>query len=153
MKAWIFSVCGIVFLGLMVDVISPNGKTNTFIKSIFSLIFLFVLASPLVKIINTKINFDEYSWNMDSDYMAVIKNQKIASLEQMVTAALQESGYDDIGVKIEGNLTNNEISVTKVYVILKNNVLTDSAPSINNGNTIKDIIAVTLSVDKEVIVF
>ncbi|MBP5651182.1 MAG: stage III sporulation protein AF [Clostridia bacterium] len=153
MKAWIFSVCGIVFLGLMVDVISPNGKTNTFIKSIFSLIFLFVLASPLVKIINTKINFDEYSWNMNSDYMAVIKNQKIASLEQMVTAALQESGYDDIGVKIEGNLTNNELSVTKVYVILKNNVLTDSAPSINNGNTIKDIIAVTLSVDKEVIVF
>ena len=136
----------------MVDIISPNGKTNTFIKSIFSLIFLFVVASPLVKIINTKINFDEYSWNMDSDYMAVIKNQKIASLEQMVTAALQENGYDDIGVKIEGNLTNNEISVSKVYVILKNNVLTDSAPSINNGNTIKDIIAVTLSVDKEVIV-
>ena len=85
--------------------------------------------------------------------MAVIKNQKIASLEQMVTAALQENGYDDIGVKIEGNLTNNELSVSKVYVILKNNVLTDSAPSINNGNTIKDIIAVTLSVDKEVIVF
>ena len=42
MKAWIFSVCGIVFLGLMVDVISPNGKTNNFIKSIFSLIFIFI---------------------------------------------------------------------------------------------------------------
>ncbi|MBR4745754.1 MAG: hypothetical protein IK070_03510 [Clostridia bacterium] len=153
MKAWIFSVCGIVFLGLMVDVISPNGKTNTFIKSIFSLIFLFVLASPLVKIVNTKINFSEYSWNMDSDYMEVLKNQKIASLEQGMIAKLQESGYSNVGVKIEGILTNNEISITKVYVIPQNEVLTDSTSSINNGNTIRDIIALTLSVDKEVIVF
>ena len=153
MKAGIFSVCGIVFLGLMVDVISPNGKTNTFIKSIFSLIFLFVLASPLVKIVNTKINFSEYSWNMDSDYMEVLKNQKIASLEQGMIAKLQESGYSNVGVKIEGILTNNEISITKVYVIPQNEVLTDSTSSINNGNTIRDIIALTLSVDKEVIVF
>ena len=91
MRAWILSICGVVFLGVMIDVISPNGKMNTFIKSIFSLVFIFVLVTPIVRYINGKHDYQiNINLAQDDELINVITDQQIKLLEQSVVKVLIE---------------------------------------------------------------
>ncbi len=36
MRGWILSIVGIVFIGVILDIILPDGKTSKYIKHIFS---------------------------------------------------------------------------------------------------------------------
>ena len=37
MKSWILNIVGIVFIGVIIEIILPDGKSNTFIKHIFNI--------------------------------------------------------------------------------------------------------------------
>lgn len=52
MKAWILSIVGVIFAGVIIEIIIPEGKTNAFIKSIFAIVFMYIIMSPVINIIN-----------------------------------------------------------------------------------------------------
>ena len=52
LSAWVLSIVGIVVLTLMVDIIIPEGKTGKYIKGVFAMLTVFVIAMPLPKIFN-----------------------------------------------------------------------------------------------------
>ena len=49
MTSYILSIVGIVFLGVLVDVIMPDGEMNKYVKGVFSIIALCVIINPLPK--------------------------------------------------------------------------------------------------------
>lgn len=49
LSAWVLSIVGIVVLTLMVDIIIPEGKTGKYIKGVFAMLTVFVIAMPLPK--------------------------------------------------------------------------------------------------------
>ena len=42
MSGWLLSIVGVVFLGVLFDLIYPNGKTNSLCKTIFALVAVVV---------------------------------------------------------------------------------------------------------------
>ena len=70
MTAWLLSIVGVVFLGVMVDIISPSGKTGGFIKSMFAIFLIYVVITPIVKLAKNgefKINEDYNFKIIESD--------------------------------------------------------------------------------------
>ena len=56
MNEWIMSIVGITALGVLMDILLPEGETSKYIKGIFALFTVFVIIYPLPKIVNG--NFD-----------------------------------------------------------------------------------------------
>ena len=82
MTAWILSIIGVVFLGVLFDVICPGGKTNSFIKSIFSIIFMYVVMTPIIRLVSDEtieLNSITKIYNSDclEDSMVDIKDNYI----------------------------------------------------------------------------
>lgn len=69
MTAWIISIVGVVVLGVLVDVMLPEGSTAKYIKGVFGLIALAVMIAPLPKLFNKDFNFE----NLISDNTAQIQ--------------------------------------------------------------------------------
>lgn len=60
LSAWVLSIVGIVVLTLMVDIIIPEGKTGKYIKGVFAMLTVFVIAMPLPKIFNSEFDLEEF---------------------------------------------------------------------------------------------
>lgn len=53
MTAWLLSIVGVVFLGVMIDVIAPTGKMNGIIKTMFAIILIYVVMTPIIKLLKS----------------------------------------------------------------------------------------------------
>ena len=60
LSAWVLSIVGIVVLTLMVDIIIPERKTGKYIKGVFAMLTVFVIAMPLPKIFNSEFDLEEF---------------------------------------------------------------------------------------------
>ena len=59
MNEWIMCIVGISALGILMDIIIPEGETNKYIKGIFAIFTVFVIIYPLPKLLKGGINLDE----------------------------------------------------------------------------------------------
>ena len=152
---YVLSIAGVVFLGVMLDVISPEGKMNTFIKSIFSLFLLFVMTSPIVnlvsknslsKLFNTEITLQE-------EYLSEVNNQILNEYEHKLIKMIETKGILNVDVEITGNMTEENRSVEKVVVNTQNMVLINSDKHINKYEVITECVEEILGVGREVIVY
>lgn len=153
--SYILSIVGVVFLGVMVDIICPEGKMNSFIKSIFSLVLLFVIISPAVDLISnnslTKLFNSNYS--LDEEYLNSVNEMKVNNFEIQIINTLEKQGITGVDVEIEGNMLNEEIEVKKVTVNTQKMVLTSGDKHINKYEVITKLIENILGVKSEVIIY
>ncbi len=154
MKAWILSIVGVVFLGVMVDIISPEGKTNSFIKSIFALVLLYVIVQPLLAVITKGVTVTS-SWTggYDTKLMQTINDQKINEMRLRILDALNAEGYTQYDVNIRANLSQNENDIEQISVYYTGDVLLSSDEHIHNSKVIQQIICEVTNASKEVVVF
>ena len=71
---------GIVLLGVLIDVIMPDGEMNKYIKGVFSLLALFIIISPVQKLFNNNFDlnnifYDSRAVETDSDFLDATKKQ------------------------------------------------------------------------------
>lgn len=52
MSGWILSIVGIIFANVICEIIMPEGKTSSFIRSILVIIFMYVMLTPIINWIN-----------------------------------------------------------------------------------------------------
>ena len=57
---YILSVVGIVFVGVLVDIIMPDGKMNNFVKGVFGLVVLLVIITPIQKVFNPNLSLENF---------------------------------------------------------------------------------------------
>lgn len=53
MGAWLLKITGVIALSTLSSLLIPNGQTKKYVKGIFALITLFVLVSPLPKLLKS----------------------------------------------------------------------------------------------------
>lgn len=53
MTAWLLSIVGVVFLSVMIDVVAPSGKMNGIIKTMFAIILIYVVMTPVIKLLKS----------------------------------------------------------------------------------------------------
>ena len=61
LTAWILSIAGVALLGVLLDLIVAEGRTQTYIKSIFGIIAVVIIASPLA-------GLAKGDWQLDFNY-------------------------------------------------------------------------------------
>ncbi len=132
MKAWIISIAGVICLGILLEIVLPNGKMAKYVKGAFSLIVVLAIASPLPSLLKKDFKID-----IDTDYFSNEQVEQVFSysdtFEQMVQKALQ-----DVGCSAEVEIVAIDGVVSEVVVVVSDMIL--------QGEEIVDIVCDTLKI-------
>lgn len=107
MKEWILSVVGVIALGVLVDILLPEGKIAKYVKGAFSLLVVLVVSSilPIIANANLKIDIDS------SDYFAVESanaSQSFEYIEEAVEQELEKNGCEcDVQIEWKNTLAKS----------------------------------------------
>lgn len=101
---WVMGIVGAAVLGVLADILMPQGNTKKYINSVLALIMLFVILSPIPTLLNSKwdINafFGKDSIQANKSIVDNINKQQISIIENALEAKLKEDGYPNASVKI-----------------------------------------------------
>src|SRR5574344_47598 len=156
-SVYILSIVGIVFLGVLIDLIMPDGEMNKYIKGIFSLIALFVIISPVQKVFDKNFNigdafYDSTAVSIDSDFITATNKQVKNQLELTLKSKLTDAGFDNVSVEILCNLSNNQITIEKVIINISKMVINTNMAHINKYTEIKNVVTAYLAVKESDVV-
>jgi stage III sporulation protein AF len=153
MTAWIISIVGIVLLGVLIEIIIPDGKTNGFIKSIFSIIFMFVVISPIIKLINKSDTIDLTNIEFNESKNNNLTEQKLTEIKFQIENHLRENGVEGADVEVMGYSTNKDIIINQINVEVNNLVILNKDEHINKYKLITKLIKEKVEVDEKNIVY
>ncbi len=94
---WVLSIVGVVLITLLVDVLLPEGETNKYVKSIFSVVTVLLIVSPFPKILHGDVTFlppPETQIETDADFLEYLYDVKVKTLTKDLEKRLLQEGYD-----------------------------------------------------------
>ena len=149
MNGWLLSIIGVVFMGVLFDIIYPNGKTNAVCRSIFGIIAIFVMMKPVFNFIK----FDNVADNfIDKNLLLSFDESKCDYLESKIKSDLLSQGVDGVNVEIDGITEDNVFEIKNVYVDISEIVLSEDMMNINKYEVISNIILESVDIQKEGII-
>lgn len=120
MGAWIISIVGVICLGILLEIVLPEGQTAKYVKGAFSLLIVFVIAAPLPNLLSKdwKLNLDSPQFNIDEDYINSTYALYAEGIKNDAERALILEGYDaDVVIQTK---KDSPLSVESVVVTVKN---------------------------------
>mgnify|MGYP002573828538 FL=1 len=156
LSAWGLSIVGIVVLTLMVDIIIPEGKTGKYIKGVFAMLTVFVIAMPLPKIFNSEFDLEEFlqqntSASADYDVLENIYYMRLERLEQKIITSAESEGIKNMEVKINALNNNSFVEIQSIEINLKNVVIEEKNPNINIVDIVIDLVSKAAETDKSAV--
>ena len=153
LNSYVLSIVGVVFLGVLVDVIMPDGEMNKYVKGVFSMLALFVIMSPVQKLFNKDFSlenmfYDNTSIAVDSDFLEATTKQMKKQCESVLIARLKDAGFDDVDVEILAEMSNYEFQIKKVIIDISKMVIIDDGEHINKYAEIKAIVLENFDVEE-----
>lgn len=144
--SWLLGLVGITLLSVLVDILLPEGQTNKFIKGIFSILVVFTLITPIIKL-----------KNVDFDFSTIFAQNQISVSESFLQKA-NDREVEKLGESLESELSKNGIKIEKLVLNVKdgniNNIENVSVKTTQTekSETIKEIISNRLSIDESLII-
>lgn len=148
MSKWLLSIVGVSFLAVLLDIIYPNGKTNAFCKSIFGIMTVCIMMSPLLNFKTKNFKIDLFN----SEVAETLNDSKNVVLENQITNLLLSKGINNVCVEIENNLSDNDYEIENVYVDTSEIVLSENMKNINKYEVISQSVLEVLDIEKERII-
>ena len=151
MNGWILGIIGVVFLGVLIDIVAPEGKTNSFIKSIFALVFLYVLMNPIFTLLKNQdfIDISHFFQGNISDE----SEQAMIETKFVIENHLIENGVRGVFVEVLGYRSNECDIIEEVRVDLSNLVLLNNNQHIDKYKLITELIIDVVNIDRENIIY
>lgn len=118
MTGWIMSIVGIVVIGVLIDVLMPEGESNKYVKGVYALIVVLVIASPIAKALKSETDFSKYfeeGFTVDSAFVEGISDDRKQADEQKIANSLKIRGYENVKVVIFTS-TSNIYEIDRVNV-------------------------------------
>ena len=148
MNGWLLGVVGVVFLGVLFDLIYPKGKTNSLCKNIFGVFALFVMISPILKVnVDKLIDITNSGVLIESIHTAGDDRYK-----SKILSHLEECNITGVSVEIDSKIENDKYVITNIYVDSTNMVLTENITNINKYEVIANKIASIVDIELERII-
>lgn len=156
MKTWIISISAIVFITSIFGIIVPDSKIGKLIKSVFSILIIFVIISPIANIKNQDVSFENFINTSEivyqNDYLDFIANKKAKELENESKKIIENLGVNNVFVNICYMHNNLEKFIVKsVEVNLKNAVIISDKAHINIKEQIRTELSSYLEIDKNLV--
>lgn len=119
-KIWAFSICSAAICGAVLNMILPEGSTQKIYKTVFSIFFLCILVSPVLKFDFENIDITEYKI-YDTQHYDISENE----FSETYTKTIEQAIYSDVSnILEEYNIYPKDISV-------KINIFDDGSIDIN----------------------
>ena len=156
MSGYVLSIVGIIFAGVIVDVIIPAGSTAKYIKSIYAVFVVAVLILPIINFINNNkgfvLEYDEYEVN--EKLLNYIYSNRVETLEDNISKGLKSNGLENIDIEINYSIENEDLVMLTCTINLKNLVINENFTHINKYDYIKKVVKdyIDLS-DEEIIIY
>ena len=122
-SSWLLSVAGIIILGVLCEMILPDGQMNKYVKVIFSFAVLLVLIMPLPNIFKTEIDINsilEFNPSLQENYLEQVNLDKLNIINDSINKQILEQGFDGVEVYINSNIFSGTLEIYGVTVNLKN---------------------------------
>ena len=146
MKGWILNIVGVIFIGVILEIILPESKITSFIKHVFTLFLLFVIISPISKLSINKNIFLSSNVVTDSNFIYEVNIQKSEAIKDKIIKELENKNIKNSQVIVYSNVFSEEFKVDSVYVDLTNsNVSTND----NLFNEVKKLVLNLVSLNEE----
>lgn len=146
-STWVLSIAGIICISVLLELVMPEGQMNKYIKNIFSFVIILVIILPLPKLMNKNIDlssmFQYQEIQLQEDFLEEINGSKLSSLQKTIEKDLSDLGYTGIKISISADIFDEKIDYKRVYVNLKNLVITEDAEH-------KDILEIKEEMEKEI---
>ena len=130
MTAWILSIAGISVVSVLVDLILPSGQTAKYIKNIFAFITIFVIISPLPKLLSGNVKFDDIFESeeiiLQEDFLYQVNRDKLSALESSVQVNLESEGVKGVIVSLSADIFKTEMQIEEVFVDLSEIVIDEN---------------------------
>lgn len=120
MSEWLIGIVGIISLGLLLEILIPEGQTSKYVKGAFSLLVIFVVISPIPKLLGGEydFNFEGVSYEVDKDYLVYATNEYTSTLEGDLETILKNEGIlSDVKIVTKkGSVRDVDIVEIKIYL-------------------------------------
>lgn len=156
-SSYILSIVGVILLGVLINLILPEGSMSKYIQNIFALIVVFVIVSPVSTLVNY--NFDVGSIietsqvEIDQNFVYLVNSQTVNQLEFSIENSLEQEGYLGVSVTISANITTSPLKVEKVTLDLLNLVINREVQHINKYSKMKEVVLEEVNIEEGKIVF
>lgn len=122
MGAWLMKITGVIALSTLSSLLIPNGQTKKYVKGIFALITLFVLVSPLPKLLKSDFSgfpnaFDTASeLEIDETFLYDVATNAYKTQERNIEKFLKENGIEAKVKFVVKSETSSEIDYVNVIL-------------------------------------
>ena len=122
MGAWLLKITGVIALSTLSSLLIPNGQTKKYVKGIFALITLFVLVSPLPKLLKSDFSgfpnaFDTVSeLEIDETFLYGVATNAYKTQERNIEKFLKEKGIEAKVKFVVKSETSSEIDYVNVIL-------------------------------------
>lgn len=154
--SWIYNIIGVVFIGILFDILLPINKINKFMKCIFSVFVLYSIITPVLNMVsNNNISdvFESTSTEIDINFINQLNASKNDTYEKLIQNAIENEGILNVDVEILNNLENDTYEISIVEINLLNCVLIDNKTNINKYEVITKQVKKYVEISEDKIVF
>lgn len=90
------SIVGVICLGVLLEIVLPEGQTSKYVKGAFSLLVVFVIAAPLPALFKKeyKLSIDGSVFKVDEEYVGSTYAIYAEGIRGRASCALRSNGYD-----------------------------------------------------------
>lgn len=153
-SGWILSIVGVVLLGVIIEIILPEGQVSKYIRGVTCLATVLVIVSPLAKLGDANFDIKKYissEIELDEGMLAQINQAKAKNIEESLEKLLQEEGYENVDVSISADYYSVQMEIMAIFVDLSKTVLNGEDANINKYEEITSLIVKSLGVEEECI--
>lgn len=157
-SAWVMAIAGVCVLGVLVDLILPNGQTKKYIKGIFAFVVVLVVVSPLPSLVNKDFSLanifkEDDAMIIQEDFIFKVNKDRIESLENMIEADLSEQGASEIKITLSANIFTDKLKIDAVFVDLSRMVLSSNLEHKDINELVIKSVLKYVQIEKDSIVF
>lgn len=122
MGAWLLKITGVIALSTLSSLLIPNGQTKKYVKGVFALITLFVLVSPLPKLLKSDFSgfpnaFDTATeLEIDETFLYGVATNAYKTQERNIEKFLKEKGIESKVKFVVKSETSSEIDYVNVIL-------------------------------------
>ena len=155
LSSYILSIVGIILLGTIIDLMLVNGQMQKYIRSIFVVFVMFVIISPIPKLLNidlSGLSFYSSESTIDYDLLNTINASKINEATSILQEEFEENGIYNIDIEIV--LANqDEFLIENILLNIKKLVIQNGQANINKYELIAELVNNVISYSGEIIFY
>ena len=157
MTAYISSILGAVLLGVVIEVVMPNGDMQKYIRGMYSIFVIFILMTPIANLLKADFDVNKYFTTeavvISDDYIEYITRTRAESMSTYLESKLADDGLKGVDIEVAYLVNDYEISLDKILVNLDKLVIIAQDEHINKYDIIINGITKYVNVEEDKIVF